>query len=140
MTGFILFLLMITLLLGASIEDLVDKKVSLAALLAVTVSMILFGVTQTEISLSGRIAGMIPGAVLVAGSVITKKKLGAADGILVLAAGIAFGMPGVTQILYMSFSMLLIFAIAAFPFRRWKRNDEIAFFPFFLFGIMAVAI
>lgn len=140
MTGFVLFMLMSTMLLKASIEDLVEKKVSLAALLAVTVSLILFGVTQSELSLPSRAAGMIPGIVLVAGSVVSKRNFGLADGILVLSAGIAFGMAGVTEILFFAFSALLVFIMVSFLVMRWKRNDRIAFFPFFLLGVMAVVL
>lgn len=138
MSGFILFMLMITILLGAATEDLTEKKVSIFMLIAVAVSMIAYGLTQVDISIVNRLIGMAPGAVLVLGSFIFKKSLGLADGILVLVGGFAFGMMGVTTVLCFSFFALLAYAIAAFFVRRWRRSDRIAFFPFFLIGLTVV--
>ena len=101
---------------------------ALSGILGILAALILEGTVWWRILLS-----LVPGAVLLGLSRITRDAIGFGDGILVMALGAWLGAVRVTEVLLAAFFLAGIFGLVATLARR-RRSLRIPFAPFLFVG------
>ena len=90
----------VTMMLTAnSISDLIKKEICLKTTLILTAFGIIFQLEYIKAGLITILLSIVPGAFMIALSIITKERIGTGDGIVVLCAGIWSGLYGALNIL-----------------------------------------
>jgi len=126
-----------------TMEDCRDQQIGkhklLLGLAAGSVSTVWMYISKQS-SLYLAAAGSLPGVLLLAWSVVTEEKIGKADGLMVLAAGLFVGWRFCTAIL--AFACLLAAGYAGVGILRKKigRTAKISFAPFLLAATLVIRI
>ena len=76
------------------------------------------------------LAGMLPGALLLAGGFLTEGKVGRGDGYMVVAIGLFLGWEVCTAVLAAACLLAAVYAGIGFILRKLKRDSRISFAPF----------
>lgn len=132
-------------LLALAVEDMIRHDVSAFELIAgaavITISFFT-GMCPEGIppSVPMRLAGLLPGVCMLACTLLTKGKIGAADGILCITLGFSMGISLICSVLALSLLLVAFYSIALLARGRWKRNRQIAFIPFLFMGFVLVWI
>ena len=119
-----------------SLEDLLKKSVPVA-LLAAGVLFIPAGLLTEgaeSISIADNILGLIPGAVLLVISFVSRGQIGAGDGCLVMMLGASLRIETVIRILTAELLLITVFSGVMLVMRKLKRKSTLPFIPFLFAG------
>ena len=119
-----------------SLEDLFKKSVPVA-LLAAGVLFIPAGLLTEgaeSISIADNILGLIPGAVLLVISFVSRGQIGVGDGGLVMMLGASLGIETVIRILTAALLLITVFSGVMLVMRKLKRKSTLPFIPFLFAG------
>ena len=119
-----------------SLEDLLKKSVPVA-LLAAGVLFIPAGLLTEgaeSISIADNILGLIPGAVLLVISFVSRGQIGVGDGGLVMMLGASLGIETVIRILTAALLLITVFSGVMLVMRKLKRKSTLPFIPFLFAG------
>ncbi len=125
-----------------SVQDIRSKKVSFRMLSLVASVSIMF--TLYKIAVEGAISwneillSLIPGAVMILVSILTRESLGYGDGLLIFCLGPLFGLQFIISGLIIAFFLSGLFSLVILALKR-KRNITIAFVPFIGVGMGVIA-
>ena len=119
-----------------SLEDLFKKSVPVALLLAGILFIPAGLLTEgaESISIADNILGLIPGAVLLVISFVSRGQIGIGDGGLVLMLGASLGIESVIRILTAALLLITIFSGVMLVMRKLKRKSTLPFIPFLFAG------
>ncbi|MBO4421423.1 MAG: prepilin peptidase [Lachnospiraceae bacterium] len=119
-----------------SLEDLLKKSVPVA-LLAAGVLFIPAGLLTEgaeSISVADNILGLIPGAMLLVISFVSRGQIGVGDGGLVMMLGASLGIETVIRILTAALLLITVFSGIMLVMRKLKRKSTLPFIPFLFAG------
>jgi leader peptidase (prepilin peptidase)/N-methyltransferase len=125
-------------LLLCSYQDIRRKKINLLLILAGFIIIIVNSVFLRELTILNRMAGTIPGIILLALSYITRGQIGIGDGLIVIITGIGLGITQNTILLAYGLSGSAIFSIILLTLRLANRKKTIPFVPFIFMGYLGV--
>lgn len=115
-----------------SAEDLRRKQVHLNLILAFGIAGIVFHMLWQMQTIENVIFGMSVGGVLLLFSILTRGRIGAGDGILMVVTGIYLGLEQNLELLMCSLFICAVYALGLLVFRKKNRKDTVAFVPFVL--------
>ena len=78
---------------------------------------------------------LLPGAVLLGISFVTREGIGYGDGLLMLSIGPAVGLRSLAAGMFVAFFVSSIFSAALLLIKKVKRNYRIPFIPFLTIGL-----
>lgn len=119
-----------------SLEDILKKSVPVA-LLAAGVLYIPAGLIAEgaeSFSFLDNILGLIPGAVLLIISFVSRGQIGIGDGCLVMMLGASLGIETVIRILTAALLLITVFSGVMLAMRKLKRKSTLPFIPFLFAG------
>lgn len=121
-------------LVPAAYTDLRDKEITLLPLmLGITIGTIrlVLGVMDSGMVY---LTCLIPGIVMLAGSVVTGEKIGKGDGIALLILGAILGYRNCVMVTLISAGLLFVFCVIGLAAKKMKKDTRIPFIPFLFIG------
>ena len=133
--------LVITCILGLlAVVDFKKKRVSNVLLLIVSgiviINYIIFKPT-TIMSLAG---GILIGVILLGISYITRQRIGAGDGLLIMILGAYLGFEAIGVVLLYALTLSAIWSVLLLMIKKVNRHHEVAFVPFIFVGYIGVLL
>lgn len=113
-----------------SAEDIRRKQVRLNFILAFGIAGIIFHMLWQMQTIENVLFGMCVGGALLVLSFLTRGRIGAGDGILMVVTGIYLGLEQNLELLICSLFICAIYALCLLVLHKKKRKDTIAFVPF----------
>ena len=133
--------LVITCILGLlAIVDLKKKQVSNVLLLIASGIVIINYVIFRPVTVMALIGGILIGIILLGISYITRQKIGAGDGLLVMILGAYLGFEGIGVMLLYALTLSAIWSGLLLMIKKVNRHYTIAFIPFIFIGYIGVLI
>lgn len=133
--------LVITCILGLlAIVDLKKKQVSNVLLLIASGIVIINYVIFRPVTVMALIGGILIGIILLGISYITRQKIGAGDGLLVMILGAYLGFEGIGVMLLYALTLSAIWSGLLLMIKKVNRHYEVAFIPFIFIGYIGVLI
>ena len=133
--------LIITCILGVlAIVDFKKKQVSNVLLLIVSGIVIINYVIFKPVTIMSLIGGILVGVILLGISYITRQKIGAGDGLLVMILGAYLGFEGIGVMLLYALTLSAIWSGLLLIIKKVNRHYTIAFIPFIFIGYIGVLI
>lgn len=133
--------LVITCILGLlAIVDLKKKQVSNVLLLIASGIVIINYVIFRPVTVMALIGGILIGIILLGISYITRQKIGAGDGVLVMILGAYLGFEGIGVMLLYALTLSAIWSGLLLMIKKVNRHYEVAFIPFIFIGYIGVLI
>lgn len=123
-------------LIVMSIADMVNRKVPLwmlAVQAALAAGMLLWGGINGELSIGGICKALIPGIILVAIALSTRKA-GWADGVVLLLLGIQTDYEKCMVAVLMALFLMAALSAVLLVFRKVKKDTKLPFIPFLTMG------
>ena len=123
-------------LIVMSISDMVNRKVALwmlAVQAAVATGMLIWGGINGELSIGGICKALIPGIILVAIALSTRKA-GWADGVVLLLLGIQTDYEKCMVAVLMALFLMAALSAVLLVFHKVKRDTKLPFLPFLTMG------
>ena len=123
-------------LIVMSISDMVNRKVPLwmlAVQAALAAGMLLWGGINGELSIGGICKALIPGIILVAIALSTRKA-GWADGVVLLLLGIQTDYEKCMVAVLMALFLMAALSAVLLVFRKVKKDTKLPFIPFLTMG------
>ena len=124
------FIVVTCMLLINSITDLVRKEICLKLTLTAGIAGVIYQLAYMRSGLINVLLSLIPGAVLIFLSVITKGQIGAGDGIVVLCIGTWLDLYNSLNILMTGMFLAALGSVFLFFLKR--KVKELPFVPFLL--------
>ncbi len=121
-----------------SIEDILKKSIPVL-LLAAGILFIPAGLLTEGaecFSPADNILGVIPGAVLLIISFVSRGQIGIGDGVLVAITGASLGLEAVVRILTAALILIMLFSGGMLVFGKFKRKSTLPFIPFIFAGYL----
>lgn len=133
--------LVITCILGVlAIVDFKKKQVSNVLLLIVSGIVIINYVIFKPVTIMSLIGGILVGVILLGISYITRQKIGAGDGLLVMILGAYLGFEGIGVMLLYALTLSAIWSGLLLIIKKVNRHYTIAFIPFIFISYIGVLI
>lgn len=123
-----------------SVSDIRTKTIPGWAAPVFGAGMIVIHIFLKDLSFTGCLAGLIPGAVLLLLSVAFRSQIGTGDGAAVLVCGLATGFEKTFAALTAAFVFCAIFSGILLILKRIRRSDSLPFLPFLAAAYMLMAI
>lgn len=123
-------------LAAMSIADIVNRKVPLWMLTvqaSLAVGMLVWGGINGELSIGGICRALIPGIILVAIALSTKKA-GWADGVVLLLLGIQTNYEKCMVAVLVALFLMAVFSVVLLVLRKVKKDTKLPFIPFLTMG------
>lgn len=123
-------------LAAMSIADIVNRKVPLWMLTvqaSLAVGMLVWGGINGELSIGGICRALIPGIILVAIALSTKKA-GWADGVVLLLLGIQTNYEKCMVAVLVALFLMAVFSVVLLVLRKVKKDTKLPFIPFLAMG------
>ena len=123
-------------LIVMSIADMVNRKVPLwmlAVQAALAAGMLIWGGINGELSIGGICKALIPGIILVAIALSTRKA-GWADGVVLLLLGIQTDYEKCMVAVLMALFLMAALSAVLLVFRKVKKDTKLPFIPFLTMG------
>ena len=121
----------------SSIEDIRKKEILLWEILAcaiLSVAAVLMSFYKGSPDIIDILLSLLPGALLLLLSFISREGIGYGDGLIILAAGPALGFYDLLTTLMTAIILSGLFSGILLIFKKAKRNTRIAFAPFLAVG------
>lgn len=112
------------------------KSVITAYLLLSLAGHLIAASGSSSVSVSAAAAGLIPGAVCIAISFLTRQGIGYGDSILITVCGISVGGRVCFNIILCAFFWAGIWGLVMWRFFHMEKKKEIPFVPFILLGFV----
>lgn len=133
--------LVITCILGLlAIVDFKKKKVSNVLLLIVSGIVIINYVIFRPVTIMSLLGGILIGFFFLGISYITRQKIGAGDGLLVMILGAYLGFEGIGVVLLYALTLSAIWSGLLLMIKKVNRHYAIAFIPFIFIGYIGVLV
>lgn len=126
-------------LLWLAIEDRKYLGIKKAGLCVAVVLLLTAGCFCKE-DLFSRAGGAAFGIVLLAFSYFSREALGVADGIVIFACGIAFGLQEIVALCFLASLYAGVFSMVLLLTKKAERKSRIPFLPFLLLGYVTVRL
>ena len=126
-------------LLFLSVEDIRRKKVPVWALAAALVLSPLFWLFREE-ETGTFLLGIIPGAVLVLISFVSRGGIGLADAAVIIILGINMGLAPVLMLVIISFGLIALFSGGMLIAGRLRLKSTLPYIPFAFLGYIITVI
>lgn len=123
-------------LAAMSIADIVNRKVPLWMLTvqaSLAVGMLVWGGINGELSIEGICRALIPGIILVAIALSTKKA-GWADGVVLLLLGIQTNYEKCMVAVLVALFLMAVLSVVLLVLRKVKKDTKLPFIPFLAMG------
>lgn len=128
----------VLILLTSSFEDLREKKISIIFPVAeLVLSLAYSGYLWTlgEFSIKTLLFDMLPGAMMLAVSVMTGMELGTGDGLMALTIGPLFGFCDMSVAIMLSFLFSSAGSIILLVSKKVSLKSHLAFLPYLTMGV-----
>lgn len=133
--------LAITCILGLiAIVDFKKRQVSNVLLLIVSGIVIINYVIFKPVTIMSLLGGIVIGGILLGISYITRQKIGAGDGLLVMMLGAYLGFEGIGVVLLYALTLCAIWSGLLLMIKKVNRHYTIAFIPFIFIGYIGVLV
>lgn len=133
--------IVITCILGLlAIVDFKKKQVSNVLLLIVFGIVIINYVIFRPVTIMGLLGGILIGFFFLGISYITRQKIGAGDGLLVMILGAYLGFEGIGVVLLYALTLSAIWSGLLLMIKKVNRHYSIAFIPFIFIGYIGVLV
>lgn len=133
--------LVITCILGLlAIVDFKKKKVSNVLLLIVSGIVIINYIIFRPVTIMSLLGGILIGFFFLGISYITRQKIGAGDGLLVMILGAYLGFEGIGVVLLYALTLSAIWSGLLLMIKKVNRHYTIAFIPFIFIGYIGVLV
>lgn len=126
-------------LLWLALQDKRHLGVTPRGLLIASV-ILLFAGQFMEVSRSSSFGGVMVGVVVLVFAYFSKEAIGAADGVIILVCGAAFGLLETVSFTFFAAFYAGVFAIVLLLTKRVGKKSRIPFLPFLLFGYLTLRI
>lgn len=130
------FLVML-LLVPQAIYDIKKQMVWISPDIAILIFVQIFGIDGGIIS---HLIRLIPGAIFIIFSFVSKESIGMGDGIVILALGTLLGMEKTFKLLFFASCFASLFSVVLILLKKADRKSRIPFIPFILMGTIAGGI
>lgn len=118
-------------------EDIMKKTIPVSFLwlgiLFIPVGLLTEG---GSFSLTDNALGIIPGAVLLVISYVSRGQIGIGDGVLVAQVGASLGLEAIVRILTAALLLITAFSVIMLIFGKLKRKSTLPFIPFVFTGYL----
>ena len=137
-----IILLVITCIymLWISVEDIIKKMLSVKMLILGFMLVPVFLFVFDEIPFYDRILGMLPGVLMLICSIVSRGRIGYADGFVILMLGICMGLADVILITTIAFLTIGIFSAVMIALKKIRFKSTIPFIPFMFIGFLAAMV
>lgn len=126
-------------LLWVALQD--KKHLSISRMtLGIAVVVLLVAGCFCEVAWQGRIGGAAFGVLILVFCFFSKEALGVADGILILACGVAFGLYETVTVCFLATLFAGMFSMVILLAKKAGRKSRIPFLPFLLLGYVTMRI
>lgn len=126
-------------LLWLALQDKRHLGVTPRGLLIASV-ILLFAGQFMEVSRSSSFGGVMVGAVVLVFAYFSKEAIGAADGVIIMVCGAAFGLLETVSFTFFAAFYAGVFAMVLLLTKRVGKKSRIPFLPFLLFGYLTLRI
>lgn len=126
---------------GLSIWDIREKKVPVSPLVAggvLLLSLAIDACLKGEILWTTLVGGLLPGAMLCLLTVT--RKVGLADGLVVMALGAQYGLWGSLLLLFYSLVLLSAFSVLLIVLHKADSGTRIPYLPFLFVGYLGCVL
>ena len=132
----------VVVLVVLSIFDIRSRRIPVSGFVIIFVMSLMYrGITDgRDVDLLGVVWSVIPGLLLIGLSVLTERKIGMGDGILILVLGPGLGLLRCIYLLAGAFFLCCVFSGALLLLRKADRKTRIPFVPFITLGMGVMAI
>ena len=130
------------ILILSSIEDIRKKEILLWEIATcgfMSVAAMGFAIYEGSFDILYILLSLLPGALMLLLSLITREGIGYGDGLIILAAGPAIGFDDLIMALMTAIVLSGLFSGILLIVKKAKRKTRIAFMPFLAAGCAAVA-
>ncbi len=134
----VLKIVLIVLLLVASVVDFRIKEIHIAVIIGCGLLSLVYSIAAVylgECTVFDTLLALIPGAIMLLVSRLSRQRLGYGDGLMALAVAPVFGLEGVMFALFIAFSASGMLSIILLILRKAGRNTRIPFLPFMTVGL-----
>ena len=131
------------LLIISSIEDIRKKEILLWEILTcafLSVASVSLAFYEGSFDALDALLSLLPGALMLFLSLITREGIGLGDGLIILAAGPALGFNDIFMALMIAIVLSGFFSGALLILKKAKRKTKIAFVPFLAVGCAVGAV
>lgn len=127
------------ILLWLAFKDKKEMKIKRKTLVIATMGL-LFAGSFGSVELWNRLAGAAFGVILLLFCFFSQEAMGLADGIIILACGIAFGVQETVTLCFFGALYAGLFSAVLLFSHRVGRKSRIPFLPFLLLGYITMAV
>ena len=131
-------ILILIVLIFAAIEDLFRKEISLwMPFVAGLISLVCIAekYLRVELDFGGALASLIPGAILLLISFVTRQEIGYGDGLMALSIAPVLGFERTCFVLFISMTLSSIYSILYLIIKRGDKKSTFPFIPFLVAGM-----
>lgn len=128
------------LLVPCAAEDIRKKEVNVIYILLLGIVGVLLHLISPNCSISSILLGLLPGAAMMAVSLLSRGSVGMGDGILLVVTGVYLGGGKTLCLLLTALLLAALWALAVLVLKKKTRKERIAFVPFLLaaYAVMLV--
>ena len=121
-----------------ALEDILKKSIPVSLLLVgiLFIPAGIFILGKEGFSFSDNALGLIPGAVLLLISYVSRGQIGIADAVLVTLIGAALGIEVVVKVVTAALLLITVFSAIMLILGKLKRKSILPFIPFLLAGYL----
>lgn len=103
--------------------DIKKRKLSVRVMAALTLAVLLYRMVYREYDIRQYAWGLVPGALLLGISFITRQALGYGDSWMILILGVCLGITDVIRMLMTAFSLAAVFSMVCLAWEYMKGQD-----------------
>lgn len=136
----IINILVVIWLLLCSLQDIRKKKIQIVLIAAGFLIIFVYSIFKIDIILWNRLAGLIPGIILLILNPVTRGQVGLGDGLIVSILGISLGFFATAGMLILGLFGSALLSLFLIIFKKANKKTTIPFIPFLLLGFLGVLI
>lgn len=130
----IIYLIQGILLLGSSIQDIREKKVSIFYIISMAAAGIAGCIVNSDKNLLSVAGGVCIGFCAVGISMISKKQMGIGDGLIIMTLGLSLGARNCLIVVCMACFCMAVLSIGVLLLKKGNRHTQLPFLPALLTG------
>lgn len=123
---------MMGMLTICSVQDIIWKQIRLDPVLGFGILGVIFHLLWQQQTIGSILMGMMVGIGLLLLSLLSRGRIGAGDGVLLIVTGVYLGLQKNLALLFYALLICGCFALFLLLTRRKRRQDAIPFVPFLL--------
>lgn len=131
------WILLIPVLVFQTVLDIKTRKINVYICLAGILVSLIIRENVLRDDVMSILKDILPGAVMMVLSYITKEKIGKGDGVLIVFVGCVAGLGATLTMLFVSLLLSAVISLILLALKKVKKETEIPFAPFLSIGVLA---